>query len=214
MSQSTILVIEDERTLGELLVYNLKKEGYEVQHATDGQDGLRRAQTWLPDLVILDLMLPVIEGLEVCRQLKANPATAQIPVIFLTAKSDSEDEALGLAMGAVDYITKPVSPAIAMARIGTHMSLYRHKQRIKETFGQYVDPRIVENLITGRPDNALSGEKQVAFDKGAEYIRFSGTVNPDTILNGRQLDLFNLYKEVVKRGGIRYVASHSADGNE
>jgi adenylate cyclase len=118
-------------------------------------------------------MMPEMDGYEVCRQLKANPATAQIPVIFLTAKSDSEDEALGLAMGAVDYITKPVSPAIAMARISTHMSLYRHKQRIKETFGQYVDPRIVENLITGRPDNALSGEKQVVTVYFSDLVAFT-----------------------------------------
>ena len=117
MSQSTILVIEDERTLGELLVYNLKKEGYEVQHATDGQDGLRRAQTWLPDLVILDLMLPVIEGLEVCRQLKAGSRTRNIPILILTARSEEVDEVVGFQMGADDYVTKPFKIKALLQRV-------------------------------------------------------------------------------------------------
>ncbi|MFN9370408.1 MAG: response regulator [Planctomycetaceae bacterium] len=117
MSQSTILVIEDERTLGELLVYNLKKEGYEVQHATDGQDGLRRAQTWLPDLVILDLMLPVIEGPEVCRQLKAGSRTRNIPILILTARSEEVDEVVGFQMGADDYVTKPFKIKALLQRV-------------------------------------------------------------------------------------------------
>jgi two-component system, OmpR family, phosphate regulon response regulator PhoB len=107
MSKQTILIIEDERALVEVLTYNLRKEGFEVLSATDGQDGLRRAQTTLPDLVVLDLMLPVIEGLEVCRVLKSGVRTRDIPLLMLTARSEEVDEIVGFQMGADDYVTKP-----------------------------------------------------------------------------------------------------------
>jgi len=107
MSKQKILIIEDERALVEVLTYNLRKEGFEVHSATDGQDGLRRAQTILPDLVILDLMLPVIEGLEVCRVLKTGARTRDIPLLMLTARSEEVDEIVGFQMGADDYVTKP-----------------------------------------------------------------------------------------------------------
>lgn len=107
MAKQTILIIEDERALVEVLTYNLRKEGFEVHAATDGQDGLRRAQTNLPDLIILDLMLPVIEGLEVCRVLKTGARTRDIPLLILTARSEEVDEIVGFQMGCDDYVTKP-----------------------------------------------------------------------------------------------------------
>jgi len=107
MSKQTILIIEDERALVEVLTYNLRKEGFDVHAATDGQDGLRRAQTTLPDLIVLDLMLPVIEGLEVCRVLKSGVRTRDIPLLMLTARSEEVDEIVGFQMGTDDYVTKP-----------------------------------------------------------------------------------------------------------
>lgn len=107
MSQQTILIIEDERALVDVLTYNLKKEGYEVISAGDGQEGLRRAQAAIPDLIILDLMLPIIEGLEVCRQLRSDTRTRHIPILMLTARSEEVDEIVGFNMGADDYVTKP-----------------------------------------------------------------------------------------------------------
>ena len=107
MSKQTILIIEDERALVEVLTYNFRKEGFDVHSATDGQDGLRRAQTTLPDLIVLDLMLPVIEGLEVCRVLKSGVRTRDIPLLMLTARSEEVDEIVGFQMGADDYVTKP-----------------------------------------------------------------------------------------------------------
>lgn len=107
MAKQTILIIEDERALVEVLTYNLRKEGFDVHSATDGQDGLRRAQTTLPDLIVLDLMLPVIEGLEVCRVLKSGARTRDIPLLMLTARSEEVDEIVGFQMGADDYVTKP-----------------------------------------------------------------------------------------------------------
>ncbi len=107
MPKQTILVIEDEQSLVEVLSYNLANEGFDVLTATDGQEGLRRAQSSLPDLVVLDLMLPVIDGLQVCRQLRSDPRTQHIRILMLTAKSEEIDEIVGFNMGADDYVPKP-----------------------------------------------------------------------------------------------------------
>jgi len=107
MSKTTVLVIEDERPLVEVLSYNLANEGFEVHSAADGREGLRRALTLLPDLILLDLMLPGIDGLEVCRQLRADQKARDIPILMLTARSDEVDEVVGFHMGADDYVTKP-----------------------------------------------------------------------------------------------------------
>ena len=107
MSKQKILVIEDERSIVEVLTYNLTHEGFVVVSSTDGQDGLRKAQRELPDLIILDLMLPVTDGLQVCRQLRSDPKTQHIRVLMLTARSEEIDEIVGFNMGADDYVTKP-----------------------------------------------------------------------------------------------------------
>jgi two-component system phosphate regulon response regulator PhoB len=127
MSKQTILIIEDERALVEVLTYNLRKEGFEVQSATDGQDGLRRAQTTLPDLIVLDLMLPVVEGLEVCRVLKSGARTRDIPLLMLTARSEEVDEIVGFQMGADDYVTKPFKIKPLIQRI---KALLRRKKTL------------------------------------------------------------------------------------
>lgn len=107
MPKQTILIIEDERSLAEILSYNLNNEGFEVTCAADGDEGLRRAQSLSPDLVILDLMLPVIDGLQVCQKLRSDPRTQGIRILMLTAKSEEVDEIVGFNMGADDYVTKP-----------------------------------------------------------------------------------------------------------
>jgi two-component system phosphate regulon response regulator PhoB len=107
MTKPKVLIIEDERSLQEILTYNLEKEGFEVSVAPDGNDGLRRVQATQPDLVILDLMLPVIDGLEVCRQIRSDPRTQATRVLMLTARSEEVDEIVGFNMGADDYVTKP-----------------------------------------------------------------------------------------------------------
>ncbi|MEX1097415.1 MAG: response regulator [Planctomycetales bacterium] len=117
MAKPTILIIEDERSLVEVLTYNLNKEGFEVHSATDGQEGLNRARKLLPDLVILDLMLPVLEGLEVCRQLRSDPRTQSIRILMLTARAEEVDEIVGFSMGADDYVAKPFKMKALVHRI-------------------------------------------------------------------------------------------------
>ena len=117
MPKTTVLVIEDDRSLVEVLSYNLKAAGYEVLVATDGQDGLLRAQTKSPDIVVLDLMLPVVDGLDVCRRLRADASTRDLPIIMLTAKAEESDELIGFSLGADDYVAKPFSVKVLLERI-------------------------------------------------------------------------------------------------
>jgi two-component system phosphate regulon response regulator PhoB len=127
MSKPKILIIEDERALVEPLTYNLEREGLEVHAAYDGLDGLRQAQVRLPDLVVLDLMLPQKPGLEVCRELRAAASTREIPIIMLTAKAEESDQLVGFAMGADDYVTKPYSMKVLIERI--KKELRRRRER-------------------------------------------------------------------------------------
>jgi len=117
MDAKRILVVDDEPDIVELVSYNLKKEGFDVLSASDGEEALSRIKTDNYDLVILDLMLPGIQGTEICRILRNDPRTQRLPVIMLTAKGDEIDRILGLEIGADDYLTKPFSPRELAARI-------------------------------------------------------------------------------------------------
>src|SRR3954469_26030584 len=117
MHKGTILIIDDEKDLIELVRYNLDKEGYDVISAGDGQTGLEIAQRHKLDLIVLDLMMPGMDGLEVCRRLRADARTGRIPLIMLTAKATEADRIVGLELGSDDYITKPFSPRELIARV-------------------------------------------------------------------------------------------------
>jgi len=121
-SRLTVLVIDDTPANLSLL-NNLLRTQYRVKLANSGERGLALAASKLPDLILLDIMMPEMDGYEVCRRLKANPATAGIPVIFLTAKTDAADEELGFELGAVDFIHKPIAPSIVLARVRTHLQI-------------------------------------------------------------------------------------------
>jgi len=118
---ATILVVDDESNILELIKYNLQKENYKILSASDGITCLTMAKTYLPDLIILDIMLPGKDGFEVCRSLKADVRTAPIPVIMLSAKDTEIDKVLGLEMGAYDYVTKPFSPRELVARVKANL---------------------------------------------------------------------------------------------
>lgn len=117
MKTDKIVVIEDEEDILEVISYNLRREGYEVTTSTSGEDGLAKIERSAPNLVILDLMLPEIDGLDLCRKLKSDPVTQSIPVIMVTARGEESDVVLGLGMGADDYVIKPFSPKELVARV-------------------------------------------------------------------------------------------------
>jgi two-component system phosphate regulon response regulator PhoB len=117
MGQPRLLIIEDERGLTQTLDYNFRREGYDVVVANEGADGLRKAQVLLPDVVILDLMLPGTSGLDVCRALRDSDKTRGIPILMLTAKAEEADQVIGFSLGADDYVTKPFSVKVLVQRV-------------------------------------------------------------------------------------------------
>ncbi len=155
MSGEKILVVEDEKDIQELVRYNLKKETYDVTCADTGEDGLKQAKALLPDLMVLDLMLPGVDGLEVCRRLKRESATAQIPIIMLTAKGEESDIVTGLELGADDYVTKPFNVKVFVTRV--RAVLRRNKKEPTEVQGVLRFPELEihsgrhEVLVAGKP---------------------------------------------------------------
>lgn len=151
----TILVVEDEEDITTLLTYNLERAGFRVLSAADGHKGLELAQSEIPDLVLLDLMIPGIDGLEVCRLLRQEAKTREIPIIMVTAKSEESDVVIGLGIGADDYVTKPFSPKEVIARI---KSVMRRGANVKAAPGTRIevgplvlDPARHEVQLHGKP---------------------------------------------------------------
>ncbi len=132
MAHETILIVDDERDITELIRYNLEKENFKTITVATGEDALSEAKRVRPDLIILDLMLPGMDGLEVCRKLSQDEATRTIPILMLTAKSEDSDIILGLEMGADDYVTKPFSPKVLIARIRALLRRNREKEALKK----------------------------------------------------------------------------------
>lgn len=130
-----ILIVEDERDIAEMVAYNLERGGHTPTISSDGQQGLQLALAEVPDLLLLDVMLPGLSGLEVCRQLRANPATAQVPILMLTARAEEADELVGLSVGADDYITKPFRMKVLLARVE---ALLRRAQPMPEDDGSAI----------------------------------------------------------------------------
>jgi len=126
MVAQRVLVVDDEEDLLELVRYNLSKEGFQVRCVANGEEAILEAKSFLPDLILLDLMLPTVDGLGVCKILKSSPLTQNIPVMMVTAKTEESDVVSGLELGADDYITKPFSPRVLLARI---RAVLRRKSR-------------------------------------------------------------------------------------
>ncbi len=155
MPNNKILVVDDEEDILELVKYNLVKEGYLVTCAHNGEQALTEAAEMLPDLVVLDLMLPGIDGLDVCRGLKQSDKTAQIPIIMLTARGEDADVVTGLELGADDYLVKPFSPRVLLARIKAALRRTdRQKDPDQETIKRHgitINPSRHEVLVQGNP---------------------------------------------------------------
>lgn len=145
-----ILIVEDESALAEMLAYNAAKAGFRTTTVGDGEEALLAVREQMPDLVLLDWMLPHVSGLEVCRQLRRNPDTRNLPVILLTARADEDDRVRGLDVGADDYVVKPFSPGELMARIRAVMR--RLRPALSEQMLTYAD--VVMDLAAHRVTRA------------------------------------------------------------
>ena len=156
MKKPKIVVIEDEVDILEVINYNLSKEGFDVCSALDGEEGLALIKKEVPDLVLLDLMLPGLDGIEICRKLKTDYSTRSIPIIMVTAKGEESDIVLGLGMGADDYMVKPFRPRELMARI---RSVLRRGDFIEEGEGLVSIDELVIDI--NRHEVRLEGKKIV-----------------------------------------------------
>lgn len=160
MAKETILLIEDEKNIAELVKYNLEQEGFRVLAATKGDTGLDQARKSQPALIVLDLMLPEIDGLEICKILKQNYKTASIPIIMLTAKSQEADKIVGLELGADDYMTKPFSPRELVARVKAVLRRLHEKPKEKTFKTGSLELDDGKHLVTlkGKPVELTSKE--------------------------------------------------------
>ncbi len=200
LPRTKILVIEDDRAIAEVIEYNFAQQGYEVYCAHDGQDGLNQARSKAPDLILLDLMIPVIDGVETCRQLRADSLTREIPIMMLTAKSEEMDQLIGFSVGADDYVVKPFSVRIVLERV---KSLLRRNARAAGTgsdivvVGGVTMDRLKHRVsVQGRPIDLTPSEFRLldtlircpgrAFDR-SELI--NSALGEDTLVLERTIDV-------------------------
>lgn len=226
MANKRILVVEDEEDILELVRYNLAKEGYRVSVADSGDAALQMAADQKPDLIVLDLMLPGVDGLEVCRRLKGDPSTQHIPIVMLTAKGEESDIIVGLELGADDYITKPFSPKVLLARV--RAVLRRISSRTYDASQVLVrgdltiDPRRHQVLLKNKPVDLTATEfgllhflaqkpgwvftRQQIVDhvKGADYPVTDRAVDVQVVGLRRKLGAYGHYIETVRGVGYRF----------
>ena len=228
MNQETILLVEDERDIQELLKFHLKRENLMVETAGTGEDALRYLKSHAPSLVLLDLMLPGMDGLEVCRRLKAQPETREIPIIMLTAKDSEADIVTGLEMGAADYVCKPFSPRVLVARIrsvlrrpvdpladdasGPAIEIgpltvdpERHKVEIKgkEIHLTYTEFRIL-HLLAASAGRAFTRQQIVDQVRGESYAVTERIVDVQMVSLRKKLGPLGDWIETVRGVGYRF----------
>jgi two-component system, OmpR family, alkaline phosphatase synthesis response regulator PhoP len=225
MAKDRILVVDDEEDLLELIRYNLSKEGYRVTCAASGEAALREARANPPDLIVLDLLLPNVDGLEVCKLLKNDSRTKHVPIVMLTAKAEEADMVTGLELGADDYITKPFSPRVLTARIKAVLRR-KNEPASPETTIQVrelvIHPGRHEVLVAGtpltltltefrllhflaqRPGWAFSRNQIVDAVKGDDYPVTDRSVDVQVAGLRKKLGTFGDYIETVRGVGYRF----------
>jgi two-component system, OmpR family, alkaline phosphatase synthesis response regulator PhoP len=226
MAREHVLVVDDEEDIRELLEYNLAKNGFKVTCVGSGEDALKAARLKTPDLILLDLMLPRIDGLEVCRLLKGDAKTRTIPVIMLTAKGEDADVVTGLEIGADDYVTKPFSPRILLARTRAVL-----RRRAAQAVGQHdvvtvgavtihpgrhevtVNGRAVEltqtefrilHLLAGKPGWVFTRGHIVNEAQGADAVVTDRSVDVHIVALRRKLGDAGELIETVRGVGYRF----------
>ena len=226
MASHRILVVDDEEDLLELIRYNLTKEGYRVDCCASGEAAINEARAIVPDLIVLDLLLPNVDGLDVCKHLKSDPKTQHVPIVMLTAKSEEADVVTGLELGADDYITKPFSPRVLLARIRS--VLRRRAKAGAEDPGAIrihdvvIHPGRHEVLVGGKPLDltftefrllhflarkpgwAFSRNQIVDAVKGEDYPVTERSVDVQVVGLRKKLGALGNYIETVRGVGYRF----------
>lgn len=226
MAKEHILVVDDEEDILELVRYNLIKEGYRVSTVASGEEALKSARSAQPDIILLDLMLPGVDGLEVCRLLKHDSKTQHVPIIMLSAKGEETDIVTGLELGAADYITKPFSPKVLVARLravlrrrsmetgsdnapltlhGITIHPGRHEVLIH---GQPVDLTVTEfrllHMLARRPGWVFTRSQIVNGVHGEDYPVSDRSVDVQVVGLRKKLGITGEYIETVRGVGYRF----------
>jgi two-component system phosphate regulon response regulator PhoB len=221
-----ILIIEDEDDIRDVLEYDLVREGFEVETAGNGEDGLRIALSGKINLVLLDLMLPGVDGLEVCRRLRGLPLTKDLPIVMVTAKGEEADIVRGLETGADDYVTKPFLPAVLVARIRTvlrrrrlpppapaedirvHDALISPAKREVKVKGRSVDLTYTEfailQFLAAQPGRVFTRDQIVDGVRGGEYPVTDRSVDVHIVALRKKLGAAAAYVETVRGVGYRF----------
>jgi two-component system phosphate regulon response regulator PhoB len=224
MAKERILIVEDDRDIVEMIEYNLKKEGYSTIAVLNGKRAISLAKRERPDLVILDLMLPDIDGFEICKSLRSNEITSQTPIVMLTAKSQESDKVVGLELGADDYITKPFSPRELIARIKAVLRRHgpmmvqakmkkgiiridsvKHKVLVadKEISLTHTEFKLLE-FMAGRPGVVLSRDRLLDGVFGYDAGVYDRTVDAHIKSLRKKLGKARDYIETVRGAGYRF----------
>ena len=226
MSNMNVIVVEDDEDILELISYNLRREGFTVFGYLSGEEGLARIKRDAPDIVLLDLMLPGVDGLEVCKTIKLEPATRSIPIIMISAKGSETDIITGLELGADDYITKPFSPKILVSR--TRAVLRRYQETVVEagtTINVHelsIDPGKFQIKLAGSPLDLTRDEFQLLLFfakhpgwvftryqivdgiKGEDYVVTERAVDVRIVGLRKKLGAYSNYIETVRGVGYRF----------
>jgi two-component system phosphate regulon response regulator PhoB len=225
MANESVLIVDDEEDVLELVRYNLDRSGYRVETASSGEEALTKARGKLPDLIILDLMLPGMDGIEVCKKLKSDVKTERVPILMLTAKGEEADIVTGIELGADDYVTKPFSPKVLMARVrrilhrAVSRDLEKPPMKIRDLT---IDPGRRELLVKGKPVNltftefnilyALARRPGMVFSRyqiidalhGDDYLVTDRAVDVQIVSLRRKLGSCGSYIETVRGVGYRF----------
>lgn len=224
MAKETILIVEDEKDIAEMIAYNLEREHYKIFCEYSGADVMEIAREENPNLILMDIMLPDTDGLELCKSLRADKKTKNIPIVFLSAKSQEMDKILGLELGADDYITKPFSPRELLARIKAvlrrsvpsseqekirqqdiQVDIEKHKVKV---YGKSVDLTRTEfsilEFMVSRPGRVLSREKLINAVFGYDSEVYDRTVDAHIKSLRKKLGTAKHYIETVRGMGYRF----------
>ncbi|MBI5251948.1 MAG: response regulator transcription factor [Desulfomonile tiedjei] len=226
MAKEKVLVVDDDEDILELVRYNLAKEGYQVHCVPSGEQALKKAREDIPDLILLDLMLPGLDGLDVCRQLRNSPETSGIPIIMITAKGEDADIVSGLELGADDYVIKPFSPRVLLARIKKalrktkpeepdessilriHELLInpaRHEVLVKDSpMVLTVSEFRILHFLARRPGWVFSRDQIITAVKGDDYPVTERSVDVQIVGLRKKLGSAGNYIETVRGVGYRF----------
>jgi len=226
MPKEKILVVDDEDDILDLVGYNLTREGYRVRTAVRGEEALRKIREDPPDLILLDLMLPDIDGFDVCKELKSNPRTAYIPIVMLTAKTAESDQVAGLELGSDDYVMKPFSPSVLLARVRAVLRRMKEEapseKRILAFKNLVIDPSRHEVIVKGvpiqltasefkilhymarRPGWVYSREQIISAVRGDDYPVTDRSVDVQVVGLRKKLGVAGNYIETVRGVGYRF----------